>query len=1228
MSERNWTKEQLEAICHRGSNLLVAAAAGSGKTAVLVERIIRLISQGPKPLNVDSLLVVTFTNAAAAEMRERIGQAIVVSLNKHPESAHLEKQLLLLNRAHITTLHSFCLELVRQNFYQLDLEPNFRIADEIEASLLRLEVLEEIMEKYYAEDEDGQFALLASCYGGERGDEGLQSMVLSLDDFLKSLPWPEKWLEQNVNCFKIDENMEFDELIWVKSIKKDITLKLTEAQGLLKSALKLTVKPGGPANYEASLKDDLVLVAELQSAAALKWGKMYEAFSSVTFKSLKRCGKDVDEGLKEQTKNLRNKAKKIIEDLRKNFFTREPQSLCQDLIDIEPLLQTLKQVVIDFQNLYGQKKRERLLVDFNDLEHYTLQLLLDPTSTVENIVPSKLALELRQQFAEILVDEYQDINGVQEAILQLICCQEAESNLFLVGDVKQSIYRFRQAEPGLFLQKYHEFILQENCARRIDLAKNFRSRREIVDGTNFIFRQIMTKEVGEMAYTSEAELVYGANYPEQEGNGSPGAIEVHLIDRKSPEISTNSEETRPDNEAEELDSIQLEARAVGNRIKEMIGKQEFAVYDQGLKDYRPLTYRDIVILLRSTQNKANIFAEEFRQLGIPVYAELGTGYLEAAEVATVLSLLKIIDNPRQDIPLTAVLRSPIGNFTAEELVEIRVSAKNEDFFTAVELKAQDTDPLGLKLHDFLAKLDLWRTFARQNTLADLIWNIYRTTNYYDYVGGMPGGAQRQANLKALYDRALQYEKTSFRGLFRFLRFIERLQERGKDLGAAGALGENEDVVRIMSIHKSKGLEFPVVIVANLGKEFNLQDLNKDLLLHKELGFGPAFVDPQLRIKYPTLARQSIAARLRMELLAEELRIFYVAMTRAKEKLLLFGSVADLSKALETWSQEIPAEGWALPEVKLATAKKCLDWLVPALMRHSNGDVLRQLAASQGPMTQECSQDPSCWKIVVWNRQDCGASAVPRTLDSKWEQIKDLKPLAIDNKHGEQIARCLDWVYPKEYAKIPAKLTVSDLKERLAAQKAAALDEEKIVFQDRPKFLQESKKLTGAERGTALHLLLQHLNKRLPFAEEKLPEFLAELQIKEILTKEQAAALNCRQIAMFYASPLGQRLQAAPQVQVEVPFSLMLPGAELYPELKESSETILLQGVIDCLWEENGEIVIVDYKTDWVVEAELDKLVTKYRIQLNAYARAVETIWRKKVKQKYLYFFELNKAVEI
>lgn len=1310
-----WTDEQWNAISVHGQSILVAAAAGSGKTAVLVERIIRRISDERNPTDVDRLLVATFTKAAAEEMRHRISEALEKALAANPESDHLRRQLALIPRASITTLHSFCMEVIQKHYQVIGLDPGFRIANETESALLRQDVLEELLEERYGDSaEDDPFWRLADAFSSDKSDDALFQLVQRIYDNARSHPWPEHWLEESVGrferCSMAGENP------WQSSLQAYIRLELQGIDALLREAVRTAEAPFGPEPYLANLNEDLTVIQSLLEAAAdPSWHRLYQAFQGAGFGKLKACkGEQYDKELQEQVKALRNEAKERLGDLKEELFARTPEQYEEELRMMAPLMRTLADLVIEFGERYRKVKLDKGLVDFADLEHYCLRILSSDRSAPGAPVPSQAALEYREQFVEVLLDEYQDTNRVQEAIVELIS-RESPGNRFMVGDVKQSIYRFRLAEPSLFQEKYKSFTPDgADPGRRIDLARNFRSRRQVVDGTNYIFRQLMNENVGEIAYDQKAELVYGAGYPET-GNGNFDlASELILIDRSAHDESVSGKKTEdesvtdsdqdpeadgasedPAENRQELETAQLEARYIAQQIRLMMGMdggEPFRVFDKSLKGLRPAAFRDFVILLRATQQWAPVLIEELRQQGIPAYAELNTGYFTATEIQVVLSLLKLIDNPYQDIPLASVLRSPIVGMDSEELAHIRICSRHGAFFDAVrayarkdETKTEEagelSDPDGSepsgdgdgayipkpetqrKARSFLEQLNDWRRMAQQGSLADLIWDIYRKTGYFDFVGGLPGGQQRQANLRALYDRSRQYEATSFRGLFRFLRFVERMQNSGGDLGTARALGEQEDVVRIMTIHKSKGLEFPVVFAAGMAKPFNRRDLTDSFLLHKELGFGPKLTDPKTRVSYPTLPWLAIKRKIQMEMLAEEMRVLYVALTRAREKLVLVASVKGLEKQLKAWSRFVLHDRLALPDDALAKAKCYLDWIGPAMIRHPDGKLLREGAGVEDTVPLFLKDESSEWRVhLIMPELFAGmaqAAAGSDPADSRWQSVVRMEPVDETEQWEHEVWRRLSWDYSyKDATLVLSKTSVTELKrlsehhkllELLSEEPAAApwhavengqdnvdkkgRDKGQTVFRRmivrRPRFM-EQRELNAAERGSVFHSVMQHMPLDRHPSEADVRETLAWMVSRELLTEQQQSLVDPAVIVSFFRSELGQRLLQAKRVHREVPFSFGLPATDVYGAEPGglSQETVMLQGVIDCLIDEEEGLVLLDYKTDRLKGASPQRVAESYRMQLDLYARAVETIWKRPVIGKYIFLFDGAHVVQL
>ncbi|NMA63508.1 MAG: helicase-exonuclease AddAB subunit AddA [Syntrophomonadaceae bacterium] len=1249
MSAIEWSDEQKDAIDHRGGSLLLSAAAGAGKTAVLVERVITRLTDAVEPVDVDRVLIVTFTNAAAAEMRERIGRELSRQVEKGEDVRHLRRQLTLLNHAAIGTLHSFCLEVVRQYFYRLDLNPDFRIADEGEAELLQLAVLEELLEVRYQDEDNQDFLALVDCYGGERNDADLIDIVLKVYRFSCSHPWPELWLAQAAASMTAAEG-KLDNYPWARGLKQSLALDLKAACLSLRQAVELCSCPGGPAPYLENLRPELEMVEGLGQACEGPWQNLYASFQAVSFPRLKAVRKSdmVDPELQEQVKALRNQAKKVVNQIKEDYFDQSPERYWQDLQQMAPIIRALIHLVQDFGENFIRAKKRRAIVDFNDLEHYCLKLLLDEEAEPGELVPSSIARELQEHFVEVMVDEYQDINAVQEAILQLVSRgSRGEPNVFMVGDVKQSIYRFRLADPNLFMEKYRRFGVEKGQPeRRINLKENFRSSASVVDGVNFIFRQIMTPYVGEMSYNQEAELVCGRKEP---GGEHPkqllaSDVEVYIIDRgkESSQPYELGEQENGEVEPGEVDEDQgllenaeLEARLVASLIQDL-HEGGRCLWDQKQNRYRSIEYTDIAVLMRTTSGVANLFMDELQRAGIPTYAELGSGYFGSSEIETIMSLLQVIDNPRQDIPLAAVLRSSLVGLSAGELAAIRCIESENEFHQAViaaaappEERAVETKSMGLKeetrvkLAVFLENLVRWRTLARQERMTTLLARIYEETGYYDYVGGLPGGVQRQANLRLLQAWAGKYEATVFRGLFYFLRFIERLRESGRDMGSARTLSENEDVVRIMSIHKSKGLEFPVVFVAGMGRQFNLMDLRQTILMHKELYIGPQFVDPDLAVTYPTLAKLALRRKIRLETLAEEMRLLYVAMTRAREKLYLVGTVRNLESEARKWYwlANSAEESESLPENGLAGAAHYLDWIGPALCRHPASGLLWNAAdIDDGPGKLI---DEGQFQLHILGETEAGGLIPVIDQPVDWLQSVSQGSLLETGPHAGEVERRLSWQYPyqKTVGKA-AKATVTEVKRIFdELQEEAGGFTREIVFTTQPRFMQDSRGLTPAERGIAMHTVLQHLDLQGSLNQEAIKEQVAQLVVKELLTREEAAVIDVPAIVRLFEGELGQRLVQAREVLREVPFSMAIPVHVIHPELpKDSGENIVVQGVIDCLADEGDGFLLVDYKTDWLGgPGRLEKLTDFYRSQLLLYARAVETILKQPVKEKYLYF---------
>ncbi len=1221
-----WSPEQLTAITAYGKNILVAAAAGSGKTAVLVERVVERIKRdNPHHCDINQILIVTFTNAAAAEMRGRIAAAITEKL---PDSDK-ERQLVLLNAASISTLHAFCQNIIRQNFHELGLDPKFRLGSEQEISLLKLDVLEELFESKYDEEDNADFLHLTDIYGSERGDEPLYDIILKLYEYSRSQPFPSQWLSALPHYYELDSG-SLEEFPWMALIERDVKNKLSSCRRigaeLHRQAQELKIEP-----LIKIASADLEIVDGC--LACRDWSSLQKTISGASFMRM-TSSKKIPAEIKEAFKARRDGIKDVFKQLQENYFEQPLEEVLHDIPVLRDETSILCRTVQDFAAAFAKAKAEKSLLDFSDLEHFALQLLAAPGSTADDLIPTAAALTLQEKYKEIMVDEYQDTNGVQEAILQLIASRSTP-DCFFVGDVKQSIYKFRLADPGLFMQKYKSYFQSSDDCQRIDLAKNFRSRRNILDAVNCIFSQVMTETAAELNYGEAEMLRCGLEYPPcSEGQTVDSPIELTIIDKNG----TAGQEDNGNDENSVEQGFKAEAALIVSRIQTLLSDEKTVVYDKKLNDYRPLQCRDIVILTRTIKQKGQILSEALRSADIPVYSSDESGYFQATEIRVMLSLLQIIDNPQQDIPLTAVLYSPIIGLSAAELTRVRLLAPEKNMYTALiaAVKEGSRLPKSLKqkLSSFVHNLEKWRDYARRHSVPELIWLLLDETGYYDYAGGMKEGLVRQANLRALYDRAAAYEQTSFRGLFRFLRFVQRMQDMGSDLEVARSLGEGENVVRVMSIHKSKGLEFPVVILADAGKRFNLRDAQQEaVLIHKDLGLGLYTYDLENHIRYQTLPRQAIAQQITHELKAEEMRMLYTAMTRAREKLIIIGSVADAGKFAARCASHLPDDGCqALPDECIEGANNYLDWLGTALLRHPDGSTLR---SQSGRESFALLSNNSHWQIE-FTTATAAITQHTESHDTKqvMQSVKKLEPLP-ETEYKDWAADRLNRQYPHaEALQIPAKLSVSEIKRRFALEEAdgiAAPYIEKAVFK-RPRFLQQTTAMTAAEYGTLMHTVMQHLDLRGDLTDRGIAEQLQQMAEAEIIDKEQLKKIYRRKIREFLYSPLGTRLRKSPQIERELAFSRMMsmqeinsvfPGKKLYPENGE--ETVFIQGIIDLLFAEDDGLVLLDYKTD---NCSAEKAREKYAVQIELYAAAAQAILQKPVKEKYLYLFHSGTVVNM
>lgn len=1288
----SWTTEQQQVIDLRNRNILVSAAAGSGKTAVLVERIVKIITDKNHPVDIDHLLIVTFTNAAAAEMRERIGNAIEKALDEQPGNEHLLRQLTLIHNAQITTIDSFCLYVVRNHFHEIDLEPNFRIGDEGELKLLREDVLGRVLEQNYEEPSEA-FSDFVEGYASGRTDAALNEMILQLYEFSRSYPWPEKWLDSFVGIYRIENREELDRAEWLAPLTENICFVLKDCEQLLKQALAVTQQDDGPDMYEKAVRSDLEKYESLSKLTS--FCELSVALSDIKYDRLASSrGFEGDPDKLELVKSLREQAKDVVKKLCKQYFFCSPEMMIEQLERTEPMLEEVVRLTKQFADEFAAAKRRKNLVDFHDVEHFALQILVDE----ETEKAKKTAEEFRDTFEEIMIDEYQDSNEVQETLLRSISREErGENNIFMVGDVKQSIYRFRLARPELFMKKYDSYSLEESTTQRIDLHKNFRSREEVLTCTNDIFYKIMARSLGNVEYDAEAALYPGASYPV-----SADFIPEILLADSNDELLEDTELT---------DKKTLEAKIVAEEIKHLMKTQP--VTDKAAGTLRAARYSDIVILLRSLSGWADSLVEVLNENGIPAHTVSSTGYFSTVEVQTVLSMLRLLDNPRQDIPMAAVLRSPMAGLTDEELAVLRLEDGSVPFHEAVlelaeglyeedgqkEISDSEADSEAdqkqgrnadgkkeddiettahRKLLKFYKKYRQLRQLVPDTPIHELIEIILRETGYGHYVAAMPAGNRRTANLNMLLEKAAAYEKTSYKGLFHFVRYIDELQKYDVDFGEADMVGENEDVVRIMSIHKSKGLEFPIVIVSGMGKNFNKQDTRSKMVLHPELGIGLDYMDGKKRIKSPTIAKKAIAKQIDLENLGEELRVLYVALTRAKEKLILTGTLKDAPEKLEFFRQQANLSKAADRPLSYLTregASGYLDWILPAVLSYGDKYPVRIVEAAELVLDE------------VENQLEQNEDLT--------ERIGEIK--AADPQLVGQLKQRFSQRYPYQVDVLRKnKYSVSELKHRAMREKFEAEQEETIpAFLEEPvtptiplfiqrqgsveqeaqnkaqdagqeaesKAEQKIKSNTanrGALRGTAVHRVMECYD----FASEKsVHEQMEAMEKEEKIIADMRALVKEQIVADFVSSETGKRMALAQRggaLYREKPFVMGFTeeelerygfgaGAQMIENEAQTenaqqeimSENVsqenhmheedltLIQGIIDVFWIEDDGITVLDYKTDRVDTAQ--ELIDRYATQLKLYADALERVFatrKLKVKEILIYSFRLEKLISI
>ena len=1210
----SFTEEQQKVIDTRDCNILVSAAAGSGKTAVLVERIIQMVCDETHPVDIDRLLIVTFTNAAAAEMRERIGAGISAKLEERPDSEHIQRQATLLHNAQITTIDSFCLFLLRNHFHEVGLDPAFRIADQGEVKLMEQEVLGELLEDAFQEDGEAfRYCVEYFCPGGR--ERVLEGYILSLAGYAASFPWPDQWLEQCRENYAGETVEELEESAWGQYLTGYLKRMTAGCVEKLRRVQALCQMPDGPYMYGELVDQELEQLEGLSACEA--WEDFERKLCALSFGRLSSKKDDsVSPGKRELGKKMRGEVKDTIQGLADQFFgTTLPLALRQHKACREPV-DTLLDLVLEFRRRMQEKKREKKVIDFSDMEHLALDILL--VREEEKVQPSLVAREYRQYFAEILIDEYQDSNLVQEYLLSAISGEEdGQFNRFMVGDVKQSIYKFRLARPELFLEKYHTYQPEGNCCR-IDLSRNFRSRRQVVDAVNDVFSRLMSRTVGGIDYDGGAALRAGASYPEQEGCES----ELLLVEKPG--------------SGEELDQKQAEALAVTGRIKELLAG--FQVMDKGSGALRPARYSDMVILLRSVSGWDETFQEVLEGEGIPAHIPSRTGYFAATEVQELLQFLRVLDNPTQDIPLFGVMKSLFGGFSEEEIALVRSGRKEGSLYEALQAFAeiveedpasvQETDPhLAARIQAFLKKIEDYRALTVYMPIRELLTRLLMDSGYLDYVTALPAGGRRRANVEMLLTKASDFEKTSYYGLFHFIRYMEQLEKYDVDDGEAGLLDENADVVRIMSIHKSKGLEFPITFVAGLNKRFNMQDVNQSLVVDTDLGLAADYVDPDRRIRNKTLRRVTLGKKMREESLAEEMRVLYVAMTRAREKLIL---TACLEHARDKWNLAQEAGQKSLSYLDFVEAGSFLDFLLPIVAQTS---IQMYLTGEDGRQIRKLGE-----QIGMAGRRAMLEAA---------------------SLHGDPVALAAlqqRLAAPYRYVALEGlytKTTVSELKiAAMADRDEAAFHtfEAKEVQPYIPAFRRQEETVGGTVRGNAYHRVMELLDfgetveKALEGMETGFPEddtayarrirpdrleealtaFLEREVASRRLSQEYAGAVQVRRLVRFLTGRLGFRMWRASRekrLYREQPFVLGIAADRLGEQFPDT-ETVLIQGIIDVFFVEEDGLVLLDYKTDAV--SSMEELWNRYETQLDYYREALERLYGMPVKEQILYSFHLGR----
>lgn len=1178
----SFTKDQQRVIDTRDKNILVSAAAGSGKTAVLVERIIQMIMDDENPTDIDRLLVVTFTEAAAAQMKDKIAAAIDEKLADNPENLHLQKQSSLIYKAQISTIHKFCLSVIRNNFNKIGLDPSFRVADETELELMKEDILEEMFEeKYRVKDES--FLNAVEFFDKDDDDRELKDYILKLHTFSEGYPWPFEFLDDCLSKYIITDTKDFESKDWVrflldyaKKVSNDAILKIEEAKSIID-------KPYGPVNYEPVIEKDIETVNGILSSSTYEEYK--EALDGLKWATLPtKKVEGVDDALKEAFKAKRDEYKGLFNSKKstalKNFFNASMETEIEIVNLIRPYIETLIELVKEFSFEFENQRRKKCIISFQDMEHYALNILCTRNENGE-IIPTDAARSYQEIFDEILMDEYQDCNRVQELLMWCVSSEtRGKFNRFMVGDVKQSIYKFRLANPQLFIEKYNSYGTGDPDGQntdsniRINLKQNFRSRESVVNTVNDLFGQIMRRTLGDIEYDDDAKLVLGASFP------------AYSIENKEDQSDTLFMLAVNNNDSDEAREI-IEARLIARKIKELMKSQIVKLEDRD--EFRPLSYKDIVILVRSMTDVARGIKEVFSEEGIPLFMNTSVGFFNTTEIQSIVQLLKVLDNPIQDIPLYGTLISFFGKMSDEEVALIKTESEGNNLYEKLNNYASNNE----KASDFIQFLNTFREKVHYTSVRELVTEIIDSTGYLEYVTSMAGGEQRRANVKMLISYAGDYENTTYKGLFHFVRYLREVQKVESSIGEADILDENADVVKVMTIHKSKGLEFPVVFVSGVHKKFNAEDTKGLLSIDMDYGIGTKFVDIDRRTKTDSLLRNAVNLKIKQDMISEELRVFYVALTRAKEKLIITGvckenDIEKIKKEPVSYSRLIGAQSY-------------MDFLIPLFDKVQFTD----------PKIEE---------------KECVNEAIDRMI-LKGNLEKDIEDEKIDVNAIRQLNERFERTYPhRNLENLVTKTSVSELKKAyLDTEFSESLFKEKPVVPYVPSFISEkSEEISGTDRGTAYHKVMELLE----FNNSKIESQFNNWVEKQLISKEQLAAVPKTKITKFLEGNLAQRMAKAEALGLlwkEQPFVLGI-SADVIDNQYPDNETVLLQGIIDAFFIEDDKIVLVDYKTDVIENGQA--LIDRYFVQVRYYKEALERIFGKGVKECILYSFYLGEEVRV